>query len=970
MDGTNGTPPEVPEAGPSSHHDKILVNADDDDQWMEGDICRVCRFPGDGNQLFHPCKCTGSIRYVHQHCLLEWLKYSKKSVCELCNHKFIFKPVYRDDMPERLPFFELAYGLFQITKRYVCLFLTYCLAVVCWLGLVPLLSCRIHRIIFDGFSFTSLLNFSAYNASSMAQLVSRQNVGIDIVKGSVIVALFICTFILLVFLREQIVNGPPELFFIDPPVDGGIEVDLNPQPADPPPPVDIVAPPAPAAVPHAHAAELDHWHDAQDDQDAFAQPLMPVNVDVPAAAPPNANDDMPAAMIAANDQAIAEAAVGGEAGDANDENWGRDVERIVEELTWQRLLGLDGSFVFIEHVLWMMSLNTIFIFACLYLPCSLGETTLEFLGAQTKGAYFESVMNFFAGYIFVLISVAISHKLVKVLQLKEVYWMLGFFYLMMKVSLLIVLEVFVFPSFCGWWLDICSLPLTGGTLSMRLKTLSAFPLSSVFIHWLVGMIDVFYSASFVLVLRELLRPGVLWFVRDLNDPEFQPIQEMIEQSFVRHFRRLVASTTLFFGIIFIVIFMPLKLITSILPSTLPYSFSLTSEAPLGEFSFELIILQVVLPTILEQSSVSVFLKYVVIEWCRRFGGLLGLDKYLLPRNILESNDPREVARHVGAIDEEEEDDDSDEEEDDIDEVSDDSDDEVPVVHRELSVQANNNGDDFRKPPYFALRIGALLGLLALTLILFSFCTIVLPVSMGRYLVYLMLGSKNPNDLYTVSLGLYVVWLAFKASIVVRMWLHQGWGVFCSAAILVGRVLVAALPLAILIPYLIGIYFQLLVVGPLRVASHQTPLYFPFKDWAMGLVHFKLFCASVFVGPDWWLKAVFERLYEDGIRGYNISTLYMQVVLPLSCFISFLIAFPYVVGSAIGLVFASGSYETQLRIIRYIYPILVSSALLALFVSWQWAKLKKLANTIRNDKYLIGTQLVNFYREGQLKFKQS
>lgn len=33
-----------------------------------------------------------------------------------------------------------------------------------------------------------------------------------------------------------------------------------------------------------------------------------------------------------------------------------------------------------------------------------------------------------------------------------------------------------------------------------------------------------------------------------------------------------------------------------------------------------------------------------------------------------------------------------------------------------------------------------------------------------------------------------------------------------------------------------------------------------------------------------------------------------------------------------------------------------------FVSWQWKKLKNFAEKIRNDKYLIGTQLVNFYRD--------
>lgn len=75
------------------------------------DICRVCRI-SDGGKLYHPCLCTGSIKFVHQECLLQWLKYSKKDVCELCNHKFSFKPVYREDMPERLPIFDFIKGNF------------------------------------------------------------------------------------------------------------------------------------------------------------------------------------------------------------------------------------------------------------------------------------------------------------------------------------------------------------------------------------------------------------------------------------------------------------------------------------------------------------------------------------------------------------------------------------------------------------------------------------------------------------------------------------------------------------------------------------------------------------------------------------------------------------------------------------------------------------------------------------------
>ena len=36
-------------------------------------------------------------------------------------------------------------------------------------------------------------------------------------------------------------------------------------------------------------------------------------------------------------------------------------DRAAEELTWERLLGLDGSLVFLEHVFWVVSLNTLFI---------------------------------------------------------------------------------------------------------------------------------------------------------------------------------------------------------------------------------------------------------------------------------------------------------------------------------------------------------------------------------------------------------------------------------------------------------------------------------------------------------------------------------------------------------------------------------------------------------------------------------
>uniref|UniRef100_A0A8C6TUV2 E3 ubiquitin-protein ligase MARCHF6 n=1 Tax=Neogobius melanostomus TaxID=47308 RepID=A0A8C6TUV2_9GOBI len=59
----------------------------------EEDICRVCRSEGTQDKpLYHPCVCTGSIKFIHQECLLQWLKHSRKEYCELCKHRFAFTP--------------------------------------------------------------------------------------------------------------------------------------------------------------------------------------------------------------------------------------------------------------------------------------------------------------------------------------------------------------------------------------------------------------------------------------------------------------------------------------------------------------------------------------------------------------------------------------------------------------------------------------------------------------------------------------------------------------------------------------------------------------------------------------------------------------------------------------------------------------------------------------------------------------
>lgn len=60
------------------------VSSKYDDEDEEGDVCRICRNPGDvDNPLRYPCACSGSIKFVHQDCLLQWLNHSNARQCEV-----------------------------------------------------------------------------------------------------------------------------------------------------------------------------------------------------------------------------------------------------------------------------------------------------------------------------------------------------------------------------------------------------------------------------------------------------------------------------------------------------------------------------------------------------------------------------------------------------------------------------------------------------------------------------------------------------------------------------------------------------------------------------------------------------------------------------------------------------------------------------------------------------------------------
>ncbi|KAI7729409.1 hypothetical protein M8C21_010247, partial [Ambrosia artemisiifolia] len=121
----------------------------DDDDDEEEDVCRICRNRGDAdNPLRYPCACSGSIKFVHQHCLLQWLDHSNARHCEVCKYPFSFSPVYAENAPRSLPFQEFIIAIAM--KAYIVMrfFIRFIFVLSIWLLIIPFITFWIWRFSF------------------------------------------------------------------------------------------------------------------------------------------------------------------------------------------------------------------------------------------------------------------------------------------------------------------------------------------------------------------------------------------------------------------------------------------------------------------------------------------------------------------------------------------------------------------------------------------------------------------------------------------------------------------------------------------------------------------------------------------------------------------------------------------------------------------------------------------------------
>ncbi|GAO18925.1 hypothetical protein UVI_02058900 [Ustilaginoidea virens] len=197
----------------------------------------------------------------------------------------------------------------------------------------------------------------------------------------------------------------------------------------------------------------------------------------------------------------------------------------------------------------------------------------------------------------------------------------------MKVILIISIEMLVFPLYCGLLLDGALLPLfENTTFKSRILFTCNYPLTSIFVHWFVGTGYMFHFALFVSMCRKIMRPGVLYFIRDPDDPEFHPVRDVLERNLTTQLRKILFSAFVYGALVIVCLGGVVWGLYYSMPGVLPIHYS--SNEPVLEFPVDLLFYNFLMPLAVKFFKPSDGLHSMYTWWFRKCARGLRLTYFL------------------------------------------------------------------------------------------------------------------------------------------------------------------------------------------------------------------------------------------------------------------------------------------------------------------------------------------------------
>lgn len=202
----------------------------------------------------------------------------------------------------------------------------------------------------------------------------------------------------------------------------------------------------------------------------------------------------------------------------------------------------------------------------------------------------------------------------------------------MKVILIISIEMLVFPLYCGLLLDVATLPLFAkATLMSRMVFAVQSPFTSMFVHWFVGTCYMFHFALFVSMCRKILRTGVLYFIRDPDDPTFHPVRDVLERNVATQLRKITFSAMVYGALVLVCLGGVVWSLAFAFRGVLPITWS--SNEPVLEFPIDLLFYNFLMPVAVKYFRPSDGLHAMYSWWFRKCARLLRLTWFLLDERM-------------------------------------------------------------------------------------------------------------------------------------------------------------------------------------------------------------------------------------------------------------------------------------------------------------------------------------------------
>lgn len=197
----------------------------------------------------------------------------------------------------------------------------------------------------------------------------------------------------------------------------------------------------------------------------------------------------------------------------------------------------------------------------------------------------------------------------------------------LKVILIISIEMLVFPLYCGLLLDLAFLPLfANASLASRLAFSTLKPYTFCFVHWFLGTCYMFHFALFVGMCRKILRKGVLWFIRDPDDPTFHPVRDVLERSVTTQLKKLGFAALVYGALVILCLGGVIWGIGRVFEGIFPIHWVETE--PFLEFPIDLLLYNTITPLVIRLFKPSDAVHTMYAWWLRRCARVLRLSHFL------------------------------------------------------------------------------------------------------------------------------------------------------------------------------------------------------------------------------------------------------------------------------------------------------------------------------------------------------